>query len=105
MSPGLDDYQMADIYSFGVCVWELLHRVDPWGTTTFEQVKENLMNEERPPISINGKDDPKISLLKTLVEICWSQIPSSRPNAKLILSKINSFMEDEPLPRKETQIL
>ncbi len=63
------------------------------------------MNEERPSITIEDQADGKISFLITLTELCWSQIPTSRPNAKQVVSKIISFMEEESKPRKETPIL
>jgi len=34
----LEDFQMADVYSFGILVWEALHRQIPWGEKTESEV-------------------------------------------------------------------
>jgi len=35
----LKGYQKADIFSFGVIVWEIIHRQIPWNDSTLEEIE------------------------------------------------------------------
>jgi len=35
----LKGYQKADIFSFGVIIWEIIHRQIPWNDSTLEEIE------------------------------------------------------------------
>jgi len=35
----LKGYQKGDLFSFGVIIWEIIHRQIPWGDSSFEEIE------------------------------------------------------------------
>lgn len=69
-----------DVYSYGILLWELLCQSIPYkGLTPIQVAFAVVQKKERPPIP---KDTPKP--LKKLIEKCWDQDPSKRPEFEFI---------------------
>ncbi|PRP85196.1 TK/FER protein kinase [Planoprotostelium fungivorum] len=64
------------VYSFGVLVWEIVTNKEPYEDMDTMQVAINVMNHNLRP-EIPDATDP---LLKRLMQGCWKQQPSERPN-------------------------
>eukprot|EP01090_Pellita_catalonica_P015326 TRINITY_DN413_c0_g1_i1.p1 TRINITY_DN413_c0_g1~~TRINITY_DN413_c0_g1_i1.p1 ORF type:complete len:719 (-),score=115.94 TRINITY_DN413_c0_g1_i1:68-2224(-) len=75
LQEGFDE--KADVYSFGIVLWEIVSRKDPYPHHTDYQtfVKAIVEDGERPKIP---QDTP--SLLRTLIERCWDAYPEYRPD-------------------------
>ena len=78
--------EKADVYSFGLLLWELLTRSRPFDGMNPHWVAQSVINEElRPPI--NESDNWPVQYL-TLMKECWAQDHRFRPSFKEILLKL-----------------
>ncbi|PRP80703.1 CLL4A clavata1-like receptor S/T protein kinase protein [Planoprotostelium fungivorum] len=66
----------TDVYSFGVLVWEIVTNKEPYEDMDTMQVAINVMNHNLRPV-IPDATDP---LLIRLMQGCWREQPSERPN-------------------------
>eukprot|EP00965_Chrysotila_dentata_P228719 6196768-Pleurochrysis_carterae.AAC.1 len=69
----------VDVYSFGVCVWEMCSREYPWHVL----LEAHKLQELRRRV-LNGGERPDARRcpqpLRALVEACWQQEPERRPS-------------------------
>ena len=68
--------EKADLYSFGLIIWELLTRKTPFGNIhNLEELVETVVNkEERPPLPEQTPNN-----LKRLIQKVWATDPAKRP--------------------------
>jgi len=72
--------EKADVYSFGVILWELLVRDDFFGDTQFNnEIEKRVIAGKRPPIPADTT--PAYS---SLIQACWANNPKTRPTFKEI---------------------
>lgn len=79
----------ADIYSFGIVMWEILAREVPYNNINPMTIPIRVVKGERPNISQIPSTCP--SSLKDLIRLCWDQNPSKRPNFHKILDIVESI--------------
>ncbi len=77
----------ADVYSFGILLWEICSLSKPFSSIkTPADFDWRVFTEgERPPIETNWP-----GAVKELMSTCWSALPSERPNmldVKSVLSR------------------
>jgi len=74
----------ADVYSFGIVLWELFTQLEPYNGffKTFDEMMDGVTRKgKRPDIP---EDCP--SKLKELMQACWNPDPNNRPSIAKILS-------------------
>jgi serine/threonine protein kinase len=65
----------ADVYSFGICLWQLITREVPFATMTPIQAAFRVAQGERPPIP-ESTPHP----LKDIIVACWEHDSRRRPS-------------------------
>jgi len=70
----------ADVYSFGITLWEMVARRRPFKGYKFEfQIMDDIIAGVRPPIQSSYPRD-----ITKLIEECWHPEPTSRPTFPVI---------------------
>ena len=109
---GLDYGTKADVFSFGVCLWELVHRrlvfsmvfERNFGADDQTIQKEIFLHAAsvstgyRPPIN----DSFVPPSLAGLISECWAQNPSDRPSMKEVVDRLHSILRVESLTAVDT---
>jgi small GTP-binding protein len=81
--------QKADIYSFGVILFEILERREFFGEVEFlSEVQEHILAGERPSFS-----DDCIPSYANLMQACWDQSPENRPSFADVIDVLALIMQ------------
>jgi len=95
----------ADVFSFGVLLWELITLIEPWeekmaqhGKSGYNYILYNVPNGERlgwpDPLACEPRLHTRKRLMR-LVEACWSPAPASRPTMEDLLTSLSEIREEE----------
>ncbi|ELU17132.1 hypothetical protein CAPTEDRAFT_146577, partial [Capitella teleta] len=68
----------ADVYSFGIILWEMLTRLNPYEGSTSFQIIDKTRKGHRPVIPESCPEN-----LESLIRACWAQNPALRPQFKV----------------------
>ena len=91
--------EKVDVFSYGMCLVELVHRNLPWhGSGLGQQVIPVRLTQGKRPTHQLNKTDPT---LKQLIVECWDQNASKRPEFPEIVERLQA-MRDELDPRRST---
>jgi serine/threonine protein kinase len=94
----------ADVFAFGVVLWELLSWELPWGTTGPWVIVGALGAGERPPIPPRSElpgppgtaEWEGLDGYLALMQRCWAQEPEDRPSFEAIINELEGMAP--PLP-------
>ena len=79
----------ADIYSFGIVLWEIAARETPYKGIMPIEIPVRVLKGERPDLNLIGPAVP--SGIKDLIRKCWDQSPRSRPTFRQIIEELESI--------------
>ncbi|OMJ95254.1 hypothetical protein SteCoe_1469 [Stentor coeruleus] len=81
--------EKADVYSFGIILWEIATRKPPFRDLTGIQVSQEVVkNDLRPPVP-KRCPDPFIKLMQK----CWDRNPEARPDFQMIIGELENFLK------------
>ena len=83
--------EKADIYSYGICLWEMVTCRDPFPNHhDFDKFQRAICHDkERPIIPANTEKS-----LADLIRICWDADFTKRPDMALVTSKLDEILID-----------
>jgi serine/threonine protein kinase len=77
--------ERADVYSFGIILWEIMTRREPYEDKEAMQIVLEVVNKGlRPTIPTEFADCPLVPLMRD----CWKEEPNHRPVFSVILSRL-----------------
>lgn len=77
--------EKADVYAFGIILWEILTRLEPYEDKEPMQIVVEVVNDNlRPTLPPPFCDSPLVSLMKD----CWGENPEQRPSFDKILERL-----------------
>jgi serine/threonine protein kinase len=79
----------ADVYSFGICLWQLITRDVPFAAMTPIQAAFRVAQGDRPPIP---DDIPR--RLREIVVACWDADSYKRPSFTWIAMALADYAKD-----------
>lgn len=89
--------EKADVFSYGVVVWETVTRQCPYeGLTQIQAALGVLNNNLRPTVPENCPP-----LFKKLMTLCWVSSPEERPSFEAVLEILNSAANGSLPPQPE----
>jgi serine/threonine protein kinase len=94
--------EKADVYAFGIILWEILTRLEPYEDKEPMQIVVEVVNDGlRPTLPDECKASPLVPLMKD----CWHADPDQRPTFAIIVERLSKMFEDEtkvhPLEKDE----
>src|SRR6185312_46526 len=77
--------EKADVYAFGIILWEILTRLEPYEDKEPMQIVVEVVNDNlRPTLPKQFMDSPLVPLMKD----CWHESPDHRPSFEKILERL-----------------
>ena len=82
----------ADVYSYGIIIWEICTRNTPYNDMTQQQVSYYVtVNKGRPDKSLIPPGT--FSELIKLMELCWDDNPDNRPSFTQIIGYLKTIKQ------------
>jgi len=87
------DYTMADVYSFGIVLWEVLMREQPYAGKSAPQIAVAVIRDDiRPTLNhVADNERPYVDLMTS----CWDRDPIKRPVFLDVMNSIQQMLNDQ----------
>lgn len=87
------DYMQADVYSFGIILWELITREHPYRGLSPPSIAVGVIRDGmRPDQSCINTQETNPEFIKLMTE-CWDQDPVQRPTFIETMDRLSSMLE------------
>jgi serine/threonine protein kinase len=90
----------ADVYSFGVCLWQMITKEVPFAGMTPIQAAFQVANGARPPLT---ELIPRP--MQKIISSCWQQDPQKRPSFTLLTAELCSLVDTRHEIRRTTRAI
>lgn len=80
----------VDVYSFGITMWEVFTRTQPYKDINFNDITSRVITKHRP--DTNRYDHTATTEIKQLISECFSQEESSRPTMEQIVIRLKKMI-------------
>jgi len=96
------DYLMADVYAFGIILWELHTRQQPYFGLSPAAVAVSVIRDNvRPPLP--DEDDESLSRdYRELITSCWHSDPLMRPTFLEAMTRLSEMAHNDDFTRSES---
>jgi serine/threonine protein kinase len=84
--------ERADVFSFGIIMWQVVTRKDPYAGRNFMGVSLDVLEGKRP----NAMPDLPAAFQKTMSR-CWHAKPGKRPPMSTVVEVFADLLGDDPL--------
>jgi serine/threonine protein kinase len=82
--------EKADVYSFGIVMWQVLTRKQPFAGRNFMGVSLDVLEGRRPQVPAECATD-----FKKVMKKCWHNSPDKRPAMETVLAFFDAALGDE----------
>jgi len=83
--------ELADVYSFGIVLWEVLALEKPYQTFTIEEwAKKVIVDGARPKLNETWPDE-----IQRLLAYCWSEDLNKRPTFDVVIDVLEDLVNIE----------
>jgi len=86
--------QKADIFAFGVVLWEIITRQIPWSSLTYSEIEQLIRTGKRLEMNQGIEISSNERILFQLAQSCWEEDPNQRPMITSIISKIDLYLAE-----------
>jgi serine/threonine protein kinase len=81
--------EKADVFSFGIIMWEVVARKQPFAGRNFMGVSLDVLEGKRPQVPPDCPDE-----LKKLMTRCWHAKANKRPDMKDVIAFLDKLLGD-----------
>eukprot|EP00727_Mastigamoeba_balamuthi_P012389 m51a1_g7773 putative protein kinase domain containing protein (982) ;mRNA; r:156412-159658 len=81
----------VDVYAFGLTLWSLLTRREPWEGENLWEVPDRVAAGDRP--RFDGAESSAPAEYVRLIEACWAQDPEARPDWPAIQAALRALLD------------
>lgn len=88
------DYMLADVYSFGIIMWEMMTRKQPYqGMSPAQIAVAVIRNDMRPPVIRDETDENERGYAELMIR-CWNRDPTMRDTFDKIMKELEQLKHD-----------
>jgi serine/threonine protein kinase len=84
--------EKADVYSFGIVMWQVLTRKQPFAGRNFMGVSLDVLEGRRPQVPVECAHD-----FKKVMKKCWHDSADKRPTMETVLSFFDAALGEDAL--------
>lgn len=85
--------EKADVYAFGIILWEILTRAEPYEDKEAMQIVVEVVNDGlRPTLTPHLVRSPIVPLMRD----CWQTDPEKRPTFAKVVERLNQLISQIP---------